>query len=542
MRRLLAAIVASSTILSGALCAQPAETQTTASTAFEIRGLKGLYWDGIENYYKAVPWMAEHNMNWLMLCYTAWPESAREWRKDYTPKQLSEMKELVTRANDKGITVCLSFNPGIWSNPPLCHSCEDDYQAAWRKVKDAHSIGIYWIALCLDDIAKDIVPADKQKYGTLQEAQVAFVNRMWADMKTLSPPPKMIFCPSAYTTGEMKKHAEYTKVIGEKIDPQIDLFWTGPEVCSPTITVAEAQEAERMFNRQPFVWDNYPVNDMFPWRPLLAPVDGRDPSLAGAVSGILFNPMKQWELNRIPLVSVADYLSNPATYDPAEAVEKTVREFPAKDQPAIRLLLKYYGSSFWGEKNFPPGPRPETPEEAQQVAADLEQLKSLMTSKSSTLQPMWEDVRERVEEDLKQVRLLADGPVIQGRQMKGGAGDLAEKAFGQKLGLVYARPTGKSRIAAVFNLDSATTRAARLRLLARNGDKKKPRVRITANGEKVAEGLLGFSQSDFEAKDFDLPEQSASGNKLEVVIENLETTGSLGQPPWFAVKWVQLLP
>ena len=386
-------------LISSQSIAQDREHAEMTTQRFSIRGLKGLFWEGIEDYYKAVPYMANHHMNWLMLCYTAFPESGRDWRKDYSDVHLSEMKELVTRAEDKGITVCLSFNPGIWSKPPLCHSCEEDYQASWRKVKAAHKIGIYWIALCLDDIAKELLPEDKAKYGTLQAAQIAYTNRLWKDMQALDPRLKLIFCPSAYTTREMKQHMDYTLAIGNELAPGIDIFWTGPEVVSKTISVADAEEVAGWLRRKPFVWDNYPVNDMFPWRPLLAPLDGRDPHLAGAVSGILFNPMKQWEASRIPLVSVADYLNNPNDYSTRDQLGKVLKEYQQQDQEAIKLLIKYYGSTFVGEPGYPPGPKLDGGD-IQSTVEELQHLQKLLAEGSPEMQKLWNDVKATVEADI----------------------------------------------------------------------------------------------------------------------------------------------
>jgi hyaluronoglucosaminidase len=376
-----------------------------APGAFEIRGLKGLFWDGIPKYYEAVEWMPKHGMNWLMLCYTAYPESAREWRKDYTPEHIAEMRELVTRGNDRGVTICLSFNPGIWSDPPLEHSKEEDYQAAWRKVEAAHKIGIYWIALCLDDIRRELTPADKEKYGTLQAAQIAFTNRMWNDMQKLSPRPKLIFCPSAYTTVDMQAHPDYIQQIGKELAPEIEIFWTGPEVVSKHITAEDSAVVEKWLGRKPFVWDNYPVNDMFgggdrPWRPLLAPLKNRSADLPGAVSGILFNPMKQWEANKLPLVAVANYLRDPRGYDPAKQPELMLAEYSGPAREAAELLMKHYGSSFWGDPTFPPAPAMDTPEQAKAAVADLNRVREILTAGTPEMKQLWEDVKESVEKDI----------------------------------------------------------------------------------------------------------------------------------------------
>lgn len=444
--------------------------------AFDIRGMKGLFWEGIDKYNQAVPWMAAHNMNWLMLCYSIYPESAADWRQDYTPQHVAEMKDLVTRANDKGVTICLSFNPGIWSKPPLNHSSEEDYQAAWRKVQMAHSIGIQWIALCLDDISKEMVPADKEKYGTLQVAQVAYANRLWQDMQKFDPAMRLIFCPSAYTTEDMEKYPDYTAYVGENLARGIDIFWTGPTVCSVTISVADAQHAEKHFKRKPFIWDNYPVNDMFgaTWRPLLAPLKGRDAQLASATAGILFNPMKQWEINRIPMVSVANYLADPINYKASEQIDKTLQEFTPEERPAIQLLLKYYGSAFWGDKGFPPAPRATTRDEARAVHSDLIKLKDLLSTESSTLEPMWDDIKEIVEKDIKAAELLNQQGITPASEWKGGAPELAEKAWGEKsVGLVYAASTGKNRITGTLD-KTDVPRPKRIILMAATATAKNP--------------------------------------------------------------------
>lgn len=43
-------------------------------------------------------------------------------------------------------------------------------------------------------------------------------------------------------------------------------------------------------------------------------------------------------------------------------------------------------------------------------------------------------------------------------------------------------------------------------------------------------------------KEFPLPAEITSADKLQLTIENTSPEGKAGMPPWFAVKWVQLLP
>jgi hyaluronoglucosaminidase len=363
------------------------------TSPFAIRGIKGLWWDGLDNYRKAIPWAARHDMNFVMLCYSSFPASGKDWRADYTPAELAGFKELSATADQLGVELCLSFNPGIWSKPPLTYSDEADYQLAWRKVRMVYDTGIRSFSLCLDDINTQLQPADAERFKDLAHCQTYFVNRLWSDLHKLDPAARLIFCPSAYTTQEADKHADYTRFIGDELDPGIQIFWTGPTVCSPSITAADADHMTALYHRKPIVWDNYPVNDMFPWRPLLAPVKNRSADLAPHVAGLMANPMKQWTASTIPLATLADYFRDPAGYDPARSIERAVDDqFTPAQRPTVRLLLDLYGTRFLGEKGYPPG----------LSAGQLEKARQLreMLSSDPSLADLWHDIQPTLDADL----------------------------------------------------------------------------------------------------------------------------------------------
>ena len=64
---------------------------------FALRGIKGLWWDGLEKYKLALPWVAEHRLNFLMFCYSSFPASGKDWRSDYTSAELAGFKELAAQ-------------------------------------------------------------------------------------------------------------------------------------------------------------------------------------------------------------------------------------------------------------------------------------------------------------------------------------------------------------------------------------------------------------------------------------------------------------
>jgi hyaluronoglucosaminidase len=365
------------------------------ASPFAIRGFKGLWWDGLENYRKAVPWAAEHGMNFVMLCYSSFPASGKDWRADYTAEEMAGFKELAAEADRLGVELCLSFNPGIWSKPPLTYSDEHDYQLAWRKVQAVHDrAGIRSFAICLDDIKTHLQPADAERFKDLAHCQMYFVNRLWSDLHKLDPQARLIFCPSAYTTRTAEKNADYTRVVGDELDPGVQIFWTGPVVCSPSITAADADHMAALYHRKPIVWDNYPVNDMFPWRPLLSPVKNRSADLAGHVAGFMANPMKQWTASTIPLATLADYFRDPAGYDPAASIAHAVEAgFTPEQRPTVRLLLDVYGTRFIGEPGYPPTPA------APDQLAQARKLRDALSS-DATLADLWRDVQPTLDADI----------------------------------------------------------------------------------------------------------------------------------------------
>lgn len=523
----------------------------SASTAkpFEVRGIKGLWWEGMAKYEQALPWLAEHDLNFLMLCYSSFKASGMDWRADYAPEEMEQIRNLAAKGRKLGVSVCLSFNPGIWSKPPLVYSSDADYRTAWNKVRGVHALGVNWFALCLDDIGRELTPEDKSRFGTLQEAQAYFVNRLWRDMKMLRPRPKLIFCPSAYLTDDAKNHLDYINTIGEKIDREVMMFWTGPQCCSASITAEDARVFEKWIRRKPFVWDNYPVNDMFPWRPLLSPLKDRSADLASAVSGYISNPMKQWRISTIPLTTTALYLNDPAGYVAEKAIEQAISAFPKDQQSAVRLLVELYGSSFWGENDFPPQPRPADRGAALRILPKYRVLRKMLST-DGDLRDIWEEVKPTLEQDIAALERKTrdrsvDSPLrAMGDDFDGGAGSVyGYVQFSRAVNYVYAQPTGRNVMSVEFYVDKLPAERAVLRLIARDGDTGvKSRIRLSINDTTVFEAIAPFSHTGFETKLFDVPAPALRIGVNRLMITNLAEEGVLGMPPWFMVAEAELIP
>jgi hypothetical protein len=89
------------------------------------------------------------------------------------------------------------------------------------------------------------------------------------------------------------------------------------------------------------LWDNYPVNDGPMERALhLGPYRGRSAALSDALAGVLCNPMVQPWASRVALATAADYLRDPASYDPEAAWALAIADVAGPRAAALDALAR----------------------------------------------------------------------------------------------------------------------------------------------------------------------------------------------------------
>jgi hyaluronoglucosaminidase len=132
----------------------------------------------------------------------------------------------------------------------------------------------------------------------------------------------------------------YRRSLSTNLDPEIVVYWTGPEVVSRGITLEALNAAVACFGGHTLLlWDNYPVNDWDPELLFLGPLVGRDPRLVdGSFAGLIANPMVQAIPSKLALATVADWTRDPAGYDPVRSYERALRDYGAEVAEAVRLL------------------------------------------------------------------------------------------------------------------------------------------------------------------------------------------------------------
>lgn len=323
---------------------------------FKFRGIKGWAWVPSQ-YLTEIPVMAKYKMNFLMNCYTSlwdlevhdhgrWAQIPRNkninyWYKPLPPEKKQAYERVVRECKRHGLEFCFSMNPILYSDRPFDYDKPQDVEALWRHYAWMQGLGVKWFDISLDDI----------RQGINAKAQARVVNEFLHRLRTRNSGIEVIFTPTWYAgTGDSGPETaaklgagntpgiRYTGELAESLDRDVYLYWTGPEVCSLTITRADAEKYKHLAKHRLFIWDNYPCNDSHPTLQL-GPLMGRGPELSTAAEGYISNPLSpQNEANRIPMLTIADYLWNPKAYNPARSIGQSVAHLGRTS--GQRLVLK----------------------------------------------------------------------------------------------------------------------------------------------------------------------------------------------------------
>ena len=299
-----------------------------------IEGFYGKPWSHAERL-DLIAFCGRHGLNTWVHAPKDDPYHRKLWREPYPDEELEQIAELVGAADRHGVEFAYAIAPGL----SICYSSEDEFAALIAKCEQLRAVGVRSFQLLWDDIEHTLNCAeDDTLYGHEERpsaaAQAPFCNRF---ARELEQPGPLVVCPIGYAgTGD----SPYRQIFGARLDPEIVVYWTGPEVVSLGIN-REALDLTvlRFHDHELLLWDNYPVNDFAPETLYLAPVRGRDPRLAGGkLRGIVANAMVQAVPSKLALATVADWARDPWSYEPAESYERALREHGAEVLDALRRL------------------------------------------------------------------------------------------------------------------------------------------------------------------------------------------------------------
>ena len=249
-----------------------------------------------------------------------------QWRVAYDEPELGRFTELAACGQRHGVRFGFAISPGL----DISYESPEDRTALFEKCAALQRCGVDWFLLALDDIPM---------LDGLAPRQAVLANDLLASLRSVDPDATLVLCPTEYLGTTT---SSYTNELVSRLDTDIAMMWTGPTVCSPTITTADATTWRSAFPQHDLiVWDNYPVNDgAMASRLHLGPYAGRSNDLDTKVQGILCNPMNQTHASRIALATAAEYMNAPAQYDPDLAWPAAIERSAGNDAEPFADLAR----------------------------------------------------------------------------------------------------------------------------------------------------------------------------------------------------------
>jgi hyaluronoglucosaminidase len=300
-----------------------------------IEGFYGVFYTHPERL-ALLRFLGRHDYN----LYIYAPKNDRQhrsrWREPYPSRIIDQFAEATRCAAEAGLDFCYALSPGI----DISYSSSEDFAAITTKLTEFRRLGVRHFALLLDDIRRSFTdPHDAERYRSFAEAQADLCNRVYSWLRQTEPGYRLSMCPTDYHG--LPPFTAALHELGALLDPDIDVFYTGREVCSPAIEAAEVAAFSRALGRRPVIWDNYPVNDLAMHGELhLGPIRGRAADLCGVTKGFAVNPMNQAEASKIALATFADYLAAPASYDPETSWRAALHEVAGAGYEQLRLVAE----------------------------------------------------------------------------------------------------------------------------------------------------------------------------------------------------------
>ncbi|HNQ88954.1 MAG TPA: beta-N-acetylglucosaminidase domain-containing protein [Verrucomicrobiota bacterium] len=282
-----------------------------------VEGFYGRPWALVERH-RLFGWLRDAGLNTYLYAPKDDLKHRTLWRELYTESEAAALGNLVCACRTSGIRFIYALAPGL----DVEFARETDWIALERKLDQLRGIGCCDFALLWDDIPAALSEADRARFGTPALAQAAITNRVWNLRKAEGEPGRLLFCPTVYC-GQMAGgdvgSCAYLREIGERLDPGIELLWTGPDIIAGEISMDSIHELGAVVRRTPVLWDNLHANDYDAQRLHLGPYSGRPRELREAIGGVLLNPNCAFEANFVAVRTLGEYVHGEGPYCPREA-------------------------------------------------------------------------------------------------------------------------------------------------------------------------------------------------------------------------------
>ena len=315
---------ASSVSTASASASEVALSDSASLPEITVKDYPAVRYRGVVEGFYGTPWSHEARLRQLrfygenkMNTYIYGPKndpyhSCPGWRKPYPEKESAQIRELVKVAAENEVNFVWAIHPGQdikWN--------DEDRRLLIAKLESMYNLGVRSFAVFFDDISGE--GTDPHRQADL----LNYIDRHFVKAKPDVTP--LVMCPTEYNRSWSNPKGNYLTTLGEKLDPSIQIMWTGDKVVAD-IKEESMEWINARIRRPAYIWWNFPVSDYVRDHLLLGPVYGNDTHIASAMSGFVTNPMEHAEASKIAIYGVADYAWNPGQYDAQRAWEAAIRE------------------------------------------------------------------------------------------------------------------------------------------------------------------------------------------------------------------------
>jgi hypothetical protein len=281
-----------------------------------IEGFFGRPWSWEERS-EAIRFLRPHGYRFYLYAPKADAYLRRHWSDLHPDEEMERLAKLGEECRSLG----MRFGIGLSPFELHLHPEEGWQEMIARKLAHIDRLKPDDLAILFDDMRGDI--------PELAQRQAAIVD--FAAEHTCAT--RLICCPTYYSDDPIlddvfgQRPPDYLHELGRRLDPAIDIMWTGPEVCSFELTTGHLAKVADKIGRHPFLWDNYPVNDgqRMSRHLHIRGFTGRSPEIWRHIAAHGINPASQPVLSRIPALTLADSYNFGEDYDYGVSLKKAVR-------------------------------------------------------------------------------------------------------------------------------------------------------------------------------------------------------------------------
>lgn len=501
------------------------------------------------------------------------------WKSPLPEVVLADLRKTGSFLTPLGIEWYVEIQNLTWDTPDLQvrSKNEEDFQFVFKTARTIMDAGGN-VGLIYDDLRFDLSPEDVKDFGTAREADVYFLNKLYSALKATYPgrPIKMVFCPPFYWGPDAghtypESREEYLAALGERLPPEIGIFWTGGRVKTGEKSKESVEWFSKLIRRKPLLFQNTTgVNHAYYLHYFTDPVPAwRDWHYEGFFDDIdTYMPNVGFPDSAASQLTCADFLWNPKAYNPERSVEEAVKKLCGPESyaalAALNTQLSYFDQfdarvspnaarnlpameqamaevdRLWAEAQ---AVHPAAVEQWCGMAWAIQLQKNFLAEvkKNPDLATFAKNADESRALAVREVKFNPDKDLfLSAYDFVGGASAqyYATRCEKRLATWVYGARSPKGVMRAGFTVDPWPAAADYHLILSGQDNDRGPkcRIRIRVNDKTVFEGENPFVRQGWSTHTFTLP-GAALTRSSTLTIQNIEDADITSGPPYFMLNY-----